>query len=117
VQDGALGGVTQTERAQAMEAVKGHMLKESAQEFVRGQSHRLATVIRAVAVGEGDRAVIAGNDGLVAECGAMHIPAEIVEHGSGRGSARRARGRGPRTVGFGEAARSGVAHSASSGGA
>ncbi len=84
-QGSALGGVQQTEGADAVQAAQGDMLEEAAQKLVGGQGHVLADAVTAVSVGEGDGASVAGGDGLVAESSAMDVASEVVEHG-GRAS-------------------------------
>jgi hypothetical protein len=81
-QDGSSTAVKQTEGTHAVQAAKGHVLEESAEEFVRGQPHRFATTVGAVTIREGDGAVIAGGDGLVTERGAMDVAAKVIEDGA-----------------------------------
>jgi hypothetical protein len=82
-QGSALGRVQQTEGADAMQAARGDMLEEAAQELVGGQGHVLAEAVAVAAVGEGDGALVAGGDGLVAESSTMDVASEVVEHDGG----------------------------------
>jgi hypothetical protein len=73
----------QTEGADAMQPAERHVLEEAAQKLVRGQGHALALAFGAVSIGEGDRALVAGGDGLVGESSAMDVASEVVEHDAG----------------------------------
>ena len=60
-------------------ALGRHVLREAAQELVGGQGHRLALMVTAVAIAEGDGAVAAGDDGLVGDRRAMDVAAKVLE--------------------------------------
>src|SRR5664279_1305648 len=62
-----------------MHAFGGNVLQKPSQEFVRSQGHCLALMVTTITIVEGDTLVIAGNDGLVAERGAVHVPSEILQ--------------------------------------
>ena len=76
----AIGRVQEAERADPVKALRGGVLEETAQEFVGRQRHRPALVTAAVAVAKGDRAVVAGDNRLVGDRGAVHVAAEVLDH-------------------------------------
>jgi hypothetical protein len=80
---GSLGGMEQTESADAMDAAQGHVLEIAAKKLAGGQRHELALAVSTIAVGEGDGAVVAGGDGLVGQSGAVHVASEVVENDVG----------------------------------
>src|SRR5262245_3056511 len=67
------------ERADAVKTLRGHVLKEPAQELMRRQRHGAALMIEAAAICEGDVAVVDVEDGLVRRGGAMDVAAEVLE--------------------------------------
>jgi hypothetical protein len=56
------------------------MLEEAPQKLMSRQPHRLAAMVAAVTVGEGDRVIIASDDRLVGNGGAMNVPPQVLEH-------------------------------------
>jgi hypothetical protein len=55
----------QTESANSVHPAWRHVLQESTKKLVGGEGHRLAAMVTTVAVGEGNRLVIAVQDCLV----------------------------------------------------
>ncbi len=76
----AMSRTEQSVCAHAVQAFRGHVLQEAAQELVSRQRHALACLIASVAIGEGDASVVAGRDGFVCNGGAVHVAAEVREY-------------------------------------
>ncbi len=68
-----------------MQSATGDVLQEAPEKLLRWQSHALALVVPAVAVCEGDRLVVAGDEGLVGQGGAVDVATEVVEDVLGLG--------------------------------
>ncbi len=69
----------QPESAYAVHSPAGDVLQEAPEKLVRGQRHALALLVSAVAVREGDRVVVAVDDRLVGQSGAVYVSTEVVQ--------------------------------------
>jgi hypothetical protein len=63
-----------------METFRRHVLKEATEKLLHGEPQGLALRVRAAAVREGDAVSVGGDEGLVAERGAINVATEILEH-------------------------------------
>jgi len=79
-QRGSVVTMEQPKGSDAVHALGQHVLEEAPQEFVCGQGHHPLFVGTAVAVPKGDAALVAGDERLVADGGAMDVATEVVEN-------------------------------------
>lgn len=69
----------QPEGSDAVHALGRHMLEEAPEELVRGQGHPSPLVGAAVAVSKSDAVLVAGDECLVTDGGAMDVATEVLQ--------------------------------------
>jgi hypothetical protein len=73
----------QAVRPHAMQTLGRHVLQKAPQELVSRERHVLARMVAAVAIGEGDALLVAGDDALIGEGRAMHVAPEVGKYAIG----------------------------------
>ena len=71
--------VQETEGAHAVESARRHVLQESTEEFAAAKGHDFALAVAAVAVTEGDSAVVTGDNALVRQCSPVDITSKVMK--------------------------------------